>query len=351
MPHDQSHLNPAGLNLIQQYDRGDKQIISVTDLISEGPIHGLVDAQASVYLNDDRAAPLNQAGNPYSQTGALVQLSYGSATATIVNSSTTPIIESTTGDKYLIVRGVHTIYATASNGSTSDINGNTTATLTTNNNAYFFTDSMLSEPSADISTTVPVNLKLTNTSSAGQVAMEGTLLSRSSQSVAEFMPGATMPSGLIVPNGTYFVSVDRIVKISSISGTTITLAATWPYSTTGSYQAFAFDVTGAIVLNSDIMSQTSVKKYKSVTSQFRVGTLNQEPFTGTGGVGATSIANSPSSGGALELSTGYGGSQAPKVLVGSSAAGFNLSAAQIQEVDEVSFTISYNGGLYALDSG
>ena len=59
------------------------------------------------------------------------------------------------------------------------------------------------------------------------------------------------------------------------------------------------------------MSQTSVKKYKSVTSQFRVGTLNQEPFTGTGGVGSTSVANSPSGGGTLELSTGHGGSPSP----------------------------------------
>ena len=98
----------------------------------------MVDAQASVYLNDDRSAPLDQSANPYNQTGAMVQLSYGSATATIINSGTAPIIESTTGDKYLIVRGVHTIYATASDGSTSDINGNTTATLTTNANASFF---------------------------------------------------------------------------------------------------------------------------------------------------------------------------------------------------------------------
>jgi predicted phage tail protein len=346
---DQSHLNNAGFNVIQQYDRGDKQIISVTDLISEGPIYGLVDAQASVYLNDDRAAPLNQSANPYNQTGAMVQLSYGSTTATIVNSTATPIIASTNGDKYLIVRAVHAVYGTASNGSTSDVNANTTATLTTNNNSSFFTDSMLSEPSTDISATVPVNLRLVTTSSAGQVSMEGTLLSRSSQSVAEFMPGATMPSGLIIPEGTYYITVDRIVKISTINGTTITLENTWPYTTTGSYQAYNFDVTGAIVLNSSIMSQTSVKKYKSVTSQFRVGTLNQEPFSGTGGVGATSIVSTPASGGTLELSTGHGGSQAPKELVGSSQQGFNLSAAQIQEVDEVSFTISYTGGLYAVD--
>ena len=140
---DQSHLNNAGFNVIQQYDRGDKQIISVTDLISEGPIYGLVDAQASVYLNDDRAAPLNQGANPYNQTGALVQLTSGSTSATVTNSTASPIIASTTGDKYLIVRAVHTVYGTASNGSTSDINANTTALLTANNN--FFNDIL--EPS------------------------------------------------------------------------------------------------------------------------------------------------------------------------------------------------------------
>jgi hypothetical protein len=68
------NINLAGLNFTGQYTSGDRQVISVTDLLSEGPIQGLVDSQSSIYLNDDRVAPLSQAGNAYSTTPATVRL-------------------------------------------------------------------------------------------------------------------------------------------------------------------------------------------------------------------------------------------------------------------------------------
>lgn len=341
------NIDLAGIDRTGQYTSGDRQVISITDLISEGPIYGLVDAQASIYLNDDRAAPFSQAGNSYSSTPAKVRLTSNSNSAVIVGGGSTPIVSATNGDKYLIVRGVHTVYVTATNGSTSDANGNVTATLTTNSNSSFFTNSMISSGSSDLSTLVPARLTVTAGTTSGSL-VEGSIISRASQSVATFMPGAGSPQGLIVPIGQYFLQIDRIVKISSISGAVLTLDSNWGFPTTGSYQEYSFDVSGAIVSNADVMSQTQIKKYKSVTSQFRVGTLDQPPFTGYGGVGSTSITNSPAAGGTLERSNTYGGTQAPKELVGSSAAGFNLTAAQLQEVDETTLTISYPNGLYAV---
>ena len=41
-----------------QTSQKDRQTIAITDIISEGPIYGLVDGAASVYLNDDRVVPL-----------------------------------------------------------------------------------------------------------------------------------------------------------------------------------------------------------------------------------------------------------------------------------------------------
>jgi len=339
--------NLAAINFTGQHTSGDRQIISVTDLISEGPIYGLVDAQASVYLNDDRVAPLSQAGNSYNSTSARVRLSSGSSSAIIVGGGSAPVVNATNGDKYLIVRGVHTVYINATNGSTSESNGNVTATLTTNGNSNFFADNMISSGSSDLGTLIPARLTATVGATSGTL-IEGTIISRASQSVATFMPGAGSPQGLIVPAGQYFLQIDRVVKISSISGAVLTLESNWGFPTTGTYQEYVFDVSGAIVSNADVMSQTEVKKYKSVTSQFRVGTLDQPPFTGYGGVGSTSISNSPSAGGTLERSNNYGGTQAPKVLLGSSAAGFNLTAAQLQEVDEATLTISYPNGLYAV---
>ena len=337
-----------------QYAAGDKQIISITDLISEGPIYGLVDAQSSVFLNDDRASPLSQAAKYASQTATKIFLTNGSTTATILDGGSTPIINATNGDKYITVRAVTSMYVTASNGSTSDANGNTTATLTTQDNAAFFNDTMLSSPTDSPDSKVPVRLLTLNTSHglSDDGLGEGYLISRTSTSVAEFMPGSGMPAGLWIPDGTYFMCIDRVVKIASISGATITLATAWPHATLGSGVSYHFDVSGAIVSNADVMSQTEIKKYKSITSQFRVGTLGQGPFEGRGGVGGTSIANSPSAGGTIEQTTGYGsGSQGAKVLVGSAAAGFNLSTAQLQEVDETTITFNYGGGHKAVSNG
>ena len=96
----------------------DRQTISVVDIISEGPIYGLVDGSSSVYLNDDRAVPLSESGNFYSQSAVSIALVNNSATATISGGGTAPIIESENGDKYLIVRkGFGQAYVTASNGS------------------------------------------------------------------------------------------------------------------------------------------------------------------------------------------------------------------------------------------
>ena len=344
---DNINIRLAGLDMTGQYTSGDRQVISITDLLSEGPVQGLVDSQSSIYLNDDRVAPLSQSGNAYSATAATVRLTNNSTQAVIASAGSTPVIESTNGDKYLIVRGVHTIYVNAANGSRSDSNGNVTAKLTTVDNAAFFTNNMISSGSENLETLVPARLTIVGRATSGSL-VEGSIISRASQSVASFQPGAGSPQGLIIPEGTYFLQIDRVVKIASISGPVLTLAAVWPFPTTGSYQSYSFDISGAIVSDADVMAQTEIKKYKSVTSQFRVGTLDQPPFTGYGGVGSTSITNNPSAGGTLEQSTNYGGSQAPKVLTGSAASGFNLTASQLQEVDETTLTIGYPNGLYAV---
>jgi len=328
-----------------QLNAKDRQTISVTDLIAEGPIYGLVDGAASVYLNDDRVLPLSEAATFHSQGPATVALTANSPTATISGGGTTPIIQSENGDKYLIVRkGRGQKFVTASNGSAGTDDFTITATLTTVNNQSFFNSSMISSP-VDIDTHIPARLGVINSGGVGDGAYgEGFITKVTSNSVAEYVPGTGGPSGLWIPDGSYSLEVDRIVKIASISGTTVTLAANWA-GTTGSYK---FDVTGAIVTNLDVITQSQTTNYEGVTTQFRVGTLAQTPFTGRGGEGSTSISNTPSAGGALELGQNYSGSQAPKVLTGSSASGFRLSPSQLQEVDEARISFSYPGGHYAV---
>ena len=323
----------------------DRQTISLVDIISEGPIYGLVDGASSVYLNDDRVVPLSESGNFYSQSAASIALVNGSATATISGGGTAPIIESENGDKYLIVRkGFGQAYVTASNGSAGTTDYNITATLTVVDNASFFTSAMVSTP-VDIDTHVPARLGIITGGGVGDgMYGEGFITKRTSNSVAEYVPGTGGAAGIWIPDGSYSLEMDRIVKIASVSGTTITLAATWPGTTAG----YKFDVTGAVVTNLDVITQTKTMNYQGVTTQFRVGTLAQTPFTGKGGDGSTSITSTPSAGGTLEQSNNYGGSQAPKELIGSSASGFNLTASQLQEVDEARVTFAYASGHYAV---
>jgi len=338
-----------GISGINQQFLKDRQTISVTDVISEGPIYGLVDGAASVFLNDDRAVPLSEAGSFYSQSAALATFTAGSTSVTISGAGANPIIQSDAGDKYLIVRGGHGQKSVvATNGSAGTANYAITATLTTSDGSSFFNDAMISTP-VDVDTHVPARLGIVAAGGVGDGAFgEGWITKRTSNSVAEFVPGgASGPSGIWIPYGTYSLEVDKIAKIAAISGTTVTLASAW----TGLGGAYRFDVTGAIVSKLDNITQTQTTNHEGVTTQFRVGTLAQTPFSGKGGEGSTSISNTPSAGGTLERSNNYGGSDAPKILIGSSSSGFGLTLSQLQEVDEARFTIAYGGGHRAVSGG
>ena len=81
------------------------QFVSVTDVLSEGPIYGLVDGGASVFLNNDRSVPLVNSAQLFTQTAAVVTLTQGSTSATVSNTTgLRNILIPTAGTKYLIVR-------------------------------------------------------------------------------------------------------------------------------------------------------------------------------------------------------------------------------------------------------
>ena len=342
-----SEIQAAKNSVVGNFKISDRQTIAVTDLISEGPIYGLVDSQASVFLNDDRAAPLAQAASFRSSTGQRVVLTNGSTTATITGGGSSPFTVPSNGDKFLIVRagsGTQTVVASNSSGGSS--NANVVTTLTTSGGASFFTDNMVSATTATPEDYVPFRLNRTSSSHGvtDEGAGEGFITTKTSNTEAEFVPGLGGPAGIWLPEGTYEAEVDKVVKIASISGATVTLSAAWS-GTSGTYK---FDVSGAIVSDADTVTQTQITNYEGVTTQFRTGTLSQAPFSGEGGEGSTAITNTPSAGGSIEQSNNFSGSQAPKELVGSAASGFNLSASQLQEVDEARVTFAYGSGFYAV---
>ena len=335
-------------NAVNSDIRGaDRQTISVTDLICEGPIYGLVDGPASVFLNNDRVMDLADASS-YQQLGPLsVTLDNGSSTATINNSQgTNPILESTDGgSKFLIVRaglGATTFTAVYKR----PVRGQAYWELTTPTS--FFTTAMYATQTTRYAAAFEGNpVRLFASDGTRVEGILQALTSGHSTTVAAFFPGSTYnTTGDVMPSAGS-IQVDQPASISSISGTTLTLSTNWTTNPTGTPVQYDFDVSGSIsVESSSVVNSTA--PFDGVQTQFRVGRLHQAPLTGEGGVGSTAISNTPSAGGTLEYSTGYGGSQAPKELIGTAASGFNLTASQISQVDEIRFSIAYQGGHYAV---
>ena len=341
-----------------------RQTLTVTDLICEGPIEGLVDGPFSIFLDDDRAVPDTETTLSTADGPITVALANGSTTATISSNAPDDLILEAEGKKYLIVKEIAgPIAVTVSRLSGSRyargrprgtrhlaVDGGASSILA----SYFTGSYQRYSPATYVAVTlvptskdsedlrIPIVGWLTYTTSGGS----------GNQSVAFFLPGsAKVNSGFETALGSYKLFIDRSVEIASINNKTLTLAAAWT-DTTASY---SFNVTGGLKNDIADVQDTLLTTYGGVQTQFRAGTRDQTPFTGQGGEGSTAISNNPSAGGAIEWTSGYSdnqgnGAQAAKELIGGSASGFNLTASQLREIDEARITWQYPS-LYAIDGG
>jgi predicted phage tail protein len=101
----------------------------------------------------------------------------------------------------------------------------------------------------------------------------------------------------------------------------------------------------------DHMSEASVfSTVESTQLQFRTGTLNQPPMSGSGGVGSSAISNAIGTGISQTNESDYGGNQAPIVLSGISTNGFGLSASTAPEVDQIRIRWNYANGFKGVKS-
>ena len=83
-----------------------RQTLTVTDLICEGPIEGLVDGPFSIFLDDDRAVPDTETTLSTADGPITVALANGSTTATISSNAPDDLILEAEGKKYLIVKEI-----------------------------------------------------------------------------------------------------------------------------------------------------------------------------------------------------------------------------------------------------
>lgn len=328
------------------------QFVSVTDVLSEGPIYGLVDGGASVFLNNDRSVPLVNSAQLFTQTAAVVTLTQGLTSATVSNTTgLRSILTPTAGTKYLIVR----------NGQLQDAAVQVVPGLLGQHNVIFnsgvYNASFLANDTSSDPALKIVQSRLKD--SLTKQTYTGCFIRQGSTNSAVWVAGDTTNRTAILldrfpENKTRFTcSVDAVVGISAITGPyAFTLSSAW----TGASGAYKFDITAPFLTTSNDTEGEANVNYEGSRAQFRVGNCVQAPMKGLGGTGAITIAHNPSGLPPLEQAIGYGaagsgsenrqgdpvGSAADTVLTGTSGtAGFSLTSAQVQEVDEVKLIFTY----------
>ena len=269
----------------------DRQTIAVTDLLSEGPIQGLVNGAAGVFLNNDRIVSIEEAGTQFNNTALSITLTNGSTTATINNSPTpNPIYVDPNQNIYSGYRGLwirgpieKEVVATVINDSSSDY-----VRVVTSDNSSFFTSAMSTNIYTSGHMYSPARLlPIPGTSSTtDSIPFEGRLFEIVSGTTAKLIPSANgIPTGAIINNGTYILNIDYFVSLSAANGTTLTLTTGW-IGDTGTYK---FDDNGLLILQGSegmdpgtptLVGQGYNQKYESAQVAFRTGTADQAPLPG-----------------------------------------------------------------------
>ncbi len=314
-----------------------QQRISVTDVISEGPIQGLVGGGAGVYLDDDSMFPQVSSGISAAINQLQVTLTNGASTITF--NPTIPQGQPEQSMRVLSVRAVDTTTILSVGSVTTDDNGRQSVPLTTLSS--FFTDKMIRNGGMEAA-----RLKI----DALNLSIPGYIVSRTSGTVASFVPMNADTANLEnfrsqQTSQTVILEIDYTIQVQTATVTPY-LVGNWEYGS-GTYDA---DLSNAFYYDfgdDDVYARDpNTGKFAKANIEFRAGTLNQPPISSMYGTNGTSIPNASFSPQSLEFIDGNsqttGIAASPPVLQGSASAGFNLTAAQLEEVDAVRIQISYS---------
>jgi predicted phage tail protein len=323
-----------------------EQTISITDLISEGPIEGLVNGEASIFLNDDRIVPLeNTAVSNLSNSSTIapsISLTFGSTSATLIGAVPT----SNLGVRNFRLKEVFSSSINVGSIVPSQIDSNISALSISTATAFFTTDMAFNSgvPSTYFgyfNDLVKLVIEETGTIIVG-------FLSYVNSTNAIFSSKVEDPILLDIfkeesVGNTVKIIIDGVLQSISSTTNAITLleASTIP---TGTYEI----IIGSRIFD-DLVSQ-GIKNSSGITHQFRNGNANQEPMIDFGGTGSVSIVSTTFSSQTLINKDGQSDPsidppESPTLILkgsASTATGFGLTPAQAKEVDEVRLLISYS---------
>jgi len=342
--------------------RSREQTILVSDIISEGPIQGLVGGGTGIFLDND-------ALQSSEQTSIMPK---AGVEATFTANSDQVIVDPGTGSfhaalggegtKYLMVYGVYSTPVTLSDitpptdsyiwaGSLFDsgsnaqvrrvpIGGKTTLTRVTNQGSEI-KDSwvhstnntggvIVNKPSNN---SIFVNLKL---SKSGHILRGGLSEVNETNQTAVFMWGGQYNWKLLMSDAdresgvVHTLQSGLFLEIEAIDGNTITLDSALPNDwATGKY---SFGITAALLEDDATGSERAriEEKYPNSGWSFNSGTSDQEPLPTLEGYGTSSVAL-PFTDAALNKGV---------------ARTITASGAQASEIDEVKILVNYPNGLY-----
>ena len=323
-----------------------RQTISVWDVISEGPIEGLVDGNASVFFDNDPMVDKNTVTldssahvtkNP--SFGSTITFTNGSKNATVQVTSNLSNIEGRMlwVDKAVTLTGV----TGTLNSDTLTVSGGTTTDIISNRE-NLPVDNVLRIINGHPNGVEDVLYSVSERVSSTSIKLNRPLIHAVSNTTAELI---------------------YMVRIDSASGTsTLVLENNWPWAT-GTYDLALGSQSILNPTNSTQAADTGdTKKISRSTLQFRTGNLVQEPIRQIGSLQGSSVTRTTGLNRVLDLATGYfqlypndtlsekqsqftetEGTDTAYVVDSVSDLGLTNS----NEVDEIVLTFEYNN-LYAL---
>lgn len=312
------------------------QTIFVADIISEGPIEGLVNGEASVYLNNIPLAETSDSTVIPTYNNSITFS--GGTTGTLAETLIKVINPGIEANRFMYLYGYQEV---------TDVNvihvGGQGDTFEISKSGVDFSNFLTYEDDTLFARLVGPNRKIT-----GQVTLV--------DGVPRFVSGMFIFSAASLTGSGYTLVIDKAFTVTGApTASTITVAET-PIA--GTYD-FAIGPLLAYV-PSDPTAKQDIQKVGNTSLQFKYGNEVQQPIVDVGGVGSSPAIPAAPPGkilrqcaptdlpadlaGLLLATNEYPvGDQADGVPVElpSGSGGFELTASQIAEVDEVRIPISY----------
>ena len=303
------------------------QTVVFTDLISEGPIHGLLCGGRSVLLNGDPAQTEGQSVC-YANKGPKATVSGNTLTTPTIHNINTEL-----GDNHTLIRSY--INKTSSQFTASVTTGNRYISINLSSALTSAQVTQLSEfnfggPGSDPKNSFIVRLM----SDDGELLAEGRGYVRSTTRINMY-PKEGLASGAYSGAN---LAIDLPVLVTGASGQNLSGFNNVP---NGSYN---YDIQAVRTpAPTDIDPLPNASKYQNFSVEMRNGHLMQEPFHSPVGAGLGNVSLPGANFETTELDKFLDGSGNPSISIGLTAnAGFNIRSELLPSIAELRITFSYS---------